>query len=98
MKKAILLVFTVFSVFFSSAQSLYDLGTIQSIHITFAENNWDALLDAEKAGDDGYIMAQSVSVNGVVFDSVGVKYKGNSTYNPNNSKNPFHIAVYYSNT
>lgn len=75
------------------AQSLYDESTIQTIEITFAESNWDALLDAEKAGDDGYIMAQSVSVNGVVFDSVGVKYKGNSTYNANQTKNPFHIEL-----
>ncbi|MGB0932565.1 MAG: CotH kinase family protein, partial [Chitinophagales bacterium] len=29
----------------------------------------------------------------VVFDSVGVKYKGNSTYNPNQTKNPFHIEL-----
>lgn len=77
----------------SYAQSLYDEATIQEIEITFAQSNWDALLDAEKAGNDGYIMAQSVSVNGVVFDSVGVKYKGNSTYNPNQTKNPFHIEL-----
>lgn len=75
------------------AQSLYDLNTIQTIEITFAESNWDALLDAEKAGDENYIMAQSVVINGTFFDSVGVKYKGNSTYNPNNAKNPFHIEL-----
>lgn len=74
-------------------QDLYDLNTIQTIEITFAQSNWDQLLDAEKAGSDGYIMAQSVSVNGTVFDSVGVKYKGNSTYNPNQTKNPFHIEL-----
>ncbi|WP_417609777.1 CotH kinase family protein [Owenweeksia hongkongensis] len=76
-----------------SAQSLYDLNTVQEIEITFAQSNWDALLDTEKAGNDGYIMAQSVSINGVVFDSVGVKYKGNSTYNANQTKNPFHIEL-----
>ncbi|RMG85959.1 MAG: hypothetical protein D6714_05000, partial [Bacteroidetes bacterium] len=60
----------------TSAQDFYDLNTIQTIEITFAESNWDALLDAQKAGDGDYIMAQSVTINGVTFDSVGVKYKG----------------------
>ncbi len=75
------------------AQNFYDLNTIQTIEITFAQSNWDQLLDAEKAGNENYIMAQSVTINGVVFDSVGVKYKGNSTYNPNQTKNPFHIEL-----
>jgi len=75
----------------TSAQDLYDLDVIQRIDITFAESNWDALLDAQKAGNEDYIMAQSVAVNGEVYDSVGVKYKGNSTYNSRQVKNPFHI-------
>jgi len=77
----------------ADAQDFYDINTIQTIEITFAESNWDQLLDAEKAGDDGYIMAQSVTINGTSFDSVGVKYKGNSTYQPNQTKNPFHIEL-----
>ncbi len=76
-----------------NAQDFYDINTIQTIEITFAESNWDALLDAEKAGDENYIMAQSISINGEVFDSIGVKYKGNSTYNANQVKNPFHIEL-----
>ena len=77
----------------TQAQDFYDLSTIQTIEVTFAESNWDALLDAEKAGDGDYIMAQSVSINGVVFDSVGVKFKGNSSYNANQTKNPWHIEL-----
>ncbi len=77
----------------SNAQGFYDENTIQTIEITFAQSNWDALLDAEKAGNEDYIMAQSVTINGTVFDSVGVKYKGNSTYNANQTKNPFHIEL-----
>ena len=77
----------------TSAQEFYDLNTIQTIEITFAESNWDALLDAQKAGDENYIMAQSVAINGTVFDSVGVKYKGNSTYRATQTKNPFHIEL-----
>jgi hypothetical protein len=77
----------------SYAQDFYDLSTIQTIEISFSQSNWDALLDAEKATTENYIMADSVVINGVMFDSVGVKYKGNSTYNANQNKNPFHIEL-----
>ncbi|MCF8374282.1 MAG: CotH kinase family protein [Bacteroidales bacterium] len=75
------------------AQDFYDLNTIQTIEITFAQSNWDQLLDAAYSSTGDYIMAQSISINGEVFDSVGVKYKGNSTYQANQTKNPFHIEL-----
>lgn len=75
------------------AQDFYNIDQVQTISIVFAESNWDALLDAQKAGDEDYIMAQSVTINGVLFDSVGVKYKGNSTYDARQTKNPFHIEL-----
>ncbi len=75
------------------SQEFYDLNTIQTIEIEFAQSNWDQLLDNAYATTGDYIMATSVSLNGIVYDSVGVKYKGNSTYNPNQTKNPFHIEL-----
>ncbi|MFH1197301.1 MAG: CotH kinase family protein [bacterium] len=75
------------------AQSFYSIDTIQTIEIVFAQSNWDYMLDTAKAGSEGYIMAQSVSINGTQFDSIGVKYKGNSTYNSNYIKNPLHIEL-----
>jgi hypothetical protein len=76
-----------------SQPSLYDIGQIQQIEITFTQANWDFQLDTAKAGADGYIMASQVKVNGVVFDSVGVKYKGNSSYSVASNKNPFNISL-----
>jgi len=95
-KKSYLLTILICSLlltFSSFAQSFYDLSTIQTIEITFSQSNWDYMLDTAKAGSDGYIMAQSVTINGSQYDSVGVKYKGNSTYNPGYIKNPFHIEL-----
>jgi hypothetical protein len=77
----------------SFAQDLYDINTIQTIEIVFAQSNWDAILDTEKAGDNNYTQATSVTINGTVFNQVGVKYKGNSSYNANYAKNPFHIEL-----
>ncbi len=71
------------------AQDFYDLNTIQEIRITFAEPNWHQTLLF--AAD--YTPAQSVSINGTVFENVGVKYKGNSSFSTSNVKNPFHIEL-----
>ena len=75
------------------AQEFYDLNSVQTIEIEFAESNWDQLLDAAYATTSDYILATRVTINGTEFDSVGVKYKGNSTYNSNQVKNPFHIEL-----
>ncbi|MEP5131721.1 CotH kinase family protein, partial [Nonlabens ulvanivorans] len=93
MKKTLLLFLLLVQVATVYSQTLYDMNTIQDIRIVFAQSNWDALLDAEKAGADGYIAATSVTINGTVFNNVGVKYKGNSSYRANQTKNPFHIEL-----
>ncbi len=78
------------------AQStLYNPNVIGQIEIFFGAANWDYQMDTSKAGAEGYIIADSVRINGIAFDSVGVKYKGNSSYNANNQKNPIHIKLDY---
>lgn len=47
----------------------------------FGYSNWDYRLDTAKAGKENYILADYCMINGVRYDSVGVKYKGNSSYN-----------------
>lgn len=77
----------------SNAQSFYDISTIQTIEITFEASNWDELMDTYYADDNGEKLMGSVVINGIEFDSVGVKYKGNSTYQANNGKNPLSIYL-----
>jgi hypothetical protein len=74
------------------SQNFYDRSTVQTIEIFFGFTNWDTQLDAATTTDT-YIVADSVRINGVSFDSVGVKYKGNSSYNANNNKNPLHLEL-----
>lgn len=94
MKKILLTVLFASTLQFAFCQNFYDRSTIQLIEIFFASPTWDAQLDAA-AINDAFIIADSVRINGVMYDSVGVKYKGNSSYNPNNNKNPFHIELDY---
>ena len=74
------------------AQNFYNRDTIQVIEIFFSFTNWDAQLDANEASET-YIYADSVRINGQSFDSCGVRYKGNSSYNASNQKNPLHIEL-----
>ncbi|MFZ1678788.1 MAG: CotH kinase family protein, partial [Saprospiraceae bacterium] len=85
-----------FLLFISSgyAQStFYDIDSIQTIRLTFTQTNWDYQLDTAKNGNEGYVMALHCIVNGTMYDSVGVKFKGNSSYNANSAKNPLHISL-----
>ena len=91
--KKILLVFFVHSSLVSFAQTFYDKQTVQTVEVYFSQANWDALLDNLAQTTEDYLLADSVRINGTVFDSVGVKYKGNSSYNANNNKNPLHINL-----
>ena len=77
------------------AQDLYDRATVQTIEVFFSQANWDVLMDNLASTTEDYLVTDSVRINGVAFDSVGVKYKGNSSYNPNNNKNPLHINLDY---
>lgn len=78
-----------------SQNSFYNTGVIQTISIHFPFSNWDYRLDTAKAGSEGYVLSDTVTVNGVVFLNCGVKYKGNSSYSANRTKNPLHIKLDY---
>ncbi|HMT30127.1 MAG TPA: CotH kinase family protein [Bacteroidia bacterium] len=76
-----------------SQVTFYDLNTIQKIEIYFSQSNWDYQMDTAKYGADGYVIADWVKINGIQFDSAGVKYKGNSSYDSTYTKNPIHIEL-----
>src|SRR5688572_8749833 len=78
--------------------TFYDLSTIQKIEVNFLQPNWDYQMDTSKYGADDYVIANWVKINGVQFDSVGVKYKGNSSYDSTYAKNPVHIELNHVNS
>lgn len=84
-----------FSLFFSTAksQTFYDINVVQDIEISFSQSNWDSIMDVNKSTTEDYLMANWVKINGVQYDSVGVRFKGNSSYNANSSKNPLNISL-----
>jgi len=98
MKISKLAILVLISALFSQnlvSQDLYDINHITILELTFEETNWDEILDQYfAAGNDERLLAKAV-INGIEFDSVGVRYKGNSTYHANNGKNPFNIKLNY---
>jgi len=78
---------------FSAGQDFYDVSRVNTVRVYFAEENWDEILDSLCAADEGGRLTGSAVINGVRFESVGVKYKGQSSYNPGRIKNPFNIKL-----
>lgn len=61
------------------AQQFYG-PAIQEIRIEFPQKNWDVKLDSLKQANPDARLIANAWVNGQKFDSVGVRYKGNSSY------------------
>ena len=97
MRKALLTI-AFFGVSFSSfSQDVFDVG-VRNIEIFFSEPNWDDTLDVYYANDIGErLVADSILIDGVADQNVGIKYKGNSSYNVANVKNPMNIKLDYVN-
>ncbi len=82
------------------SQNLFDINTIRSIDIQFYDTNWDQILDSMATATTGTgsgtgrILADVV-IDGIQLDSCGVRYKGNSSMDTANLKNPFNIDLNY---
>lgn len=75
--------------------TFYNNDEIETIKIYFNQTNWDHLLDSLYVeGEEGRLLAK-VTINGVEFDSVGVRYKGFSSVSVDRAKNPFNIKLDY---
>ena len=91
MRKTVVLLVLISSTLVSFSQDVFDIG-IRKIEIFFNEPNWDDSLDVYYANDIGErLIADSVLIDGISDHDVGVKYKGNSSYNicnniPSNSQ------------
>lgn len=94
MKKILITILICFGISQNAfSQDFYDIDNINTIEITFVESNWDQILDQLYAAGDEERLVGTAVINGEQFDSVGVRYKGNSSYNPNQIKNPLNIKL-----
>ena len=83
------------------AQDIYDVKSVKDVKIQFEFDDWkNQLNDFKEAGKDERLLGK-VTVNGKLYNDVGVRYKGNSSYfnvrNAGSSKLPFNIKIDYKN-
>ena len=97
MPKLLLFAALIYLPFLSFSQDVFDIG-IRNIDIYFSQTNWDDSLDIYYAnGLSERLIADSILIDGVADQNVGIKYKGNSSYNVANVKNPMNIKLDYVN-
>lgn len=98
MTKFFLFISLFFISFNSYSQDVFDLG-VRQIEIFFNEPNWDDSLDIYFANNNGErLIADSILIDGIADQNVGIKYRGNNTsYNASNIKNPINIKLDYVN-
>jgi hypothetical protein len=75
----------------------YNAGTIREVRIHFKESNWRHILDSlfVNAGDNGKLRGD-VTIDGNLYHNAGIRYKGYSSYNADEIKNPYNIDLDYS--
>ncbi|NRA95307.1 MAG: CotH kinase family protein [Planctomycetes bacterium] len=72
---------------------LYDETVLRTVELTFSQSDWWQQLTANYASET-YLQAD-MTVEGTSYPGVGVRFKGNSSYNSvgNSDKKPFNIDV-----
>ncbi len=95
MKRIFTIILLGFSCGLFSQNNFYHIDSIREVRINFYESNWDELLDSLYVlGQKERILAD-LYIDGVMYDSVGVRYKGFSSVSVNRVKNPFNIKLDY---
>ena len=74
---------------------LYDLSELRDANVNFYDTDYDSFLTQSWLENTKLTLPASLDVDGVFFDSVAVRYKGNSTfyipYTLGNPKKPYNI-------
>lgn len=93
MKKLVFIFFVIFNFteFRAISQNLYSDTTVLEFRIEFSQPNWQTLLKNNVATESD--IPATLIVSGVRYDSVGIRYKGNSSYNVSSDKKPFNISM-----
>lgn len=80
-------------------ESLYALHRVVEIELDMYDEHWKRKLNAWKKQNQGKRVLATLRVDGVTYDSVGVRLKGNSSYfapaKAEKKKLPFNIKVSY---
>lgn len=84
---------------YDSDGGLFDPTFLRELHINFEDDDYHSILSNSFFTNPSYRIPASVTLDGTTLDSVGVRYKGNSTfclpYEQNNVKVPYNLDMNY---
>ena len=84
---------------YDNPQGLYDKDSLRTINVQFEDSNYHSILQDAFFNTPSKRIPASITLNGITYDSCGVRYKGNSTFClPNNDsipKVPYNIDMNY---
>jgi spore coat protein CotH len=84
------------SIRLSGQSDFYSCDQVREIRIYFSDANWKYYLDSLfSAGDKDSRIKADVEIDGILYKECGVRYKGFSSWNPDETKNPFSINLDY---
>ena len=78
-----------------STPGLYDVTVLRTLNLTFEQEDWwDQLTANYSTGED---LPADLTVDGVTYRSVGVRFRGNTSYSRigNSQKKSFNISIDY---
>lgn len=77
-------------------EDFYEFGQVREIKIYFELNNWKANLDSLfSLGDNDTRIKADIIIDGNTYPECGVRYKGFSSWNSDEIKNPLNINLDY---
>ncbi len=79
------------------SQSFYDTENISKIELLFEDENWEETLSRFHSKGNEQRLLATITINGQKLDSVGVRFKGYSTYSFKDKKKPLNIKLNYKN-
>ena len=77
-----------------TARPLFDKKTIGEIRLTLPSKNWNDALDSMRIYGEG-MMVGTAMVDGNKYEEVGVRFRGNKSYQTGMKRNPFQIKLNY---
>lgn len=96
MKKIIFTFFILIS-FLSHSQNLYDIDSVRCLKIYTYDINWIEILKRNKINNSSNRILVKLKIADITIDSVGMKFKGNSSFNTFFMKNSLNIKIDYIN-
>lgn len=75
-----------------ASRQLFDKKTIGEIRIKVAAQNWPDVLDSMRIYGGG-MLAASATIDGVAYDGVGIRFRGDKSYVTGLKRNPFLIKL-----